>query len=135
MSASDVREFAAELRPILDRQLDDAEILAAMRDAATAKGIDWSQLKALVKAQAQDAKDDKGRVAKLVERAEFACAYADMLGERQDERESGNRSSSDDEQVSEGKVGGASLASMFAPADPSDDGLDIPPYLRREVRA
>ena len=43
---------------------------------------DWSQLKALLKAQVQDERDGKGggRVRRIVEKAEFASAYADMLG-------------------------------------------------------
>lgn len=44
---------------------------------------DWSQFKALVKAQVQDERDGSGegkRVKKIIERADYASAYADMLG-------------------------------------------------------
>jgi hypothetical protein len=60
-----------------------AEQIAALREVATAKGLDWSQLKALMKAQIQDEREESGdgkRVRKIVEKAEFASAYADMLG-------------------------------------------------------
>jgi hypothetical protein len=102
-SASDIRSFAQDLRPIVDRGLDDAEIVKGLRDAATDKGIDWSQLKSLVKAQAQDARDDGDRVAKLVERAEFASAYAEMLRANVNGNEE-TRSSSLSETLAQAKV-------------------------------
>jgi hypothetical protein len=82
-SSTDLKNIFAEARPIIERSLDDSELLAAIRDAAAAKGIDWSQAKALLKAQILDERDDSGsgkRVAKLIEKAEFASAYAAMLG-------------------------------------------------------
>jgi hypothetical protein len=91
MNTKDIRDIAKELRPIIDRELDDAEIKKGLSDAARAKGIAFAQLKALVKAQAQDARDGGSRVGKLVERADFACSYAEILNEH--ERETGNRSS------------------------------------------
>jgi hypothetical protein len=102
-TAADLRKFAQELRPIVDRGLDDAEILKGLREAATEKGIDWSQLKALVKAQAQDARDDGERVKKLVTRAEFASAYADMLSANVNENDE-SRSSSLSETLAQAKV-------------------------------
>lgn len=93
MNAKDLRDIAVELRAVVDRCIDDGEILKGLREAATAKGIDWSQLKALVKAQAQDARDDGDRVGKLVERADFALAYAEMLNMNAKEN---SRSSSED---------------------------------------
>jgi hypothetical protein len=59
------------------------EAPAAYRKAMIAAGRltapDWSQLKALVMAQARDARDDGDRVENLVRKAEYASAYADML--------------------------------------------------------
>lgn len=78
-----LKEIFAAGRPLIEAQLDLADQVAALRDAATAKGLDWSQLKALMKAQIQDERDDAGdgrRVKRIVEKAEFASAYADMLG-------------------------------------------------------
>lgn len=79
--AADVKGFAQELRPHIEAALDSAEILKGLAAAAREKGIDWSALKALVKAQAQDARDgtDK-RVAAIIDKADFAASYADMLG-------------------------------------------------------
>lgn len=80
-SATDLKQIATGARRLIEQAIDVAEELAAFREAASAKGIDWSQLKALLKAQVLDERDgsDK-RVSKLLEKAEFATAYADMLG-------------------------------------------------------
>lgn len=79
--AADVKGFAKELRPHIEAALDTAEVLKGMAAAAREKGIDWTQLKALVKAQALDAREgtDK-RVAAIIEKADYAASYADMLG-------------------------------------------------------
>lgn len=78
-----LKQIFTAARPLVEQWLDVGEQIAALRDAATAKGLDWSQLKALLKAQVQDERDGKGggkRVRRIVEKAEFASAYADMLG-------------------------------------------------------
>ncbi|MEQ9634631.1 MAG: hypothetical protein RLW68_00955 [Devosia marina] len=84
MSTSDaLKSICTEARPLIEQHLDIAEQLVALRDAATAKGLEWSSVKALIKAQIQDERDESGegkRVKKIVEKAEFASAYADMLG-------------------------------------------------------
>lgn len=70
-------------RPLVERWLEISEQMAALRDVATAKGLDWSQVKALVKAQVQDEHDENGdgkRVKRIIDKAEAASAYADMLG-------------------------------------------------------
>lgn len=81
ITSTQLKQITAEARPIIERQLDDALKLAALRDVVAAAGGDWSQLKALLKAQIQDeeAGEDK-RVRKVLEKAEYAAAYADMLG-------------------------------------------------------
>jgi hypothetical protein len=80
-SATDLREVVATARPLIEEWLDIAEQIAALRTLATEKGLDWSQIKSLVKAQVQDERDgDNKRVQRIIERAEFASAYADMLG-------------------------------------------------------
>lgn len=81
-SSTALQQISQAARPLIEAHLDIAEQIAALRDAATAQGIDWSQLKALIKAQIQDERDgsDGKRVRKIVEKAEFAAAYADMLG-------------------------------------------------------
>lgn len=81
MSTSNaLREIWTEARPYIEQQLEVAEVIKGFREAATAKGLEWSSVKALIKAQIEDEKDGKGRVRKLIEKGEFTTAYADMLG-------------------------------------------------------
>lgn len=84
MATSDaLRDISRAARPLIEQALDIADQIAALRNVATEKGLDWSQLKALLKAQIQDERDETGegkRVKRVVEKAEFASAYADMLG-------------------------------------------------------
>jgi DNA-binding transcriptional MerR regulator len=75
-----LREIWTEARPYVEQQLQVAEVIKGFREAATAKGLEWSSVKALIKAQIQDEQDGGKRVQKLIEKAEFATAYADMLG-------------------------------------------------------
>lgn len=75
-----LRNIWTEARPYIEQQLEVAEVIKGFREAATAKGLEWSTVKALIKAQIQDEKDGKNRVGALLEKAEFATAYADMLG-------------------------------------------------------
>lgn len=79
-TSQDLKSLVTEARPVIERMLDDAELLAGFRDTAKEKGIDWSQVKALLKAQIQDERDDGKRVSRIIEKADFAAAYADMLG-------------------------------------------------------
>lgn len=84
MSSSKVlKQIFAAGRPMVEQALDVAEQIAALRETATNQGLDWSQVKALLKAQIQDERDERGdgrRVQRLLEKAEFASSYADMLG-------------------------------------------------------
>lgn len=81
MSTSDaLREIWSEARPYIEQQLEIAEVIKGFREAATAKGLEWSTVKAMIKAQIEDEKDGKHRMAKLIEKAEFALGYADILG-------------------------------------------------------
>lgn len=81
MSTKDaLREIWSEARPYVEQQLELAEIIKGFRETATAKGLEWSTVKAMIKAQVDDEKDGKNRMAKLLEKAEFALGYADMLG-------------------------------------------------------
>lgn len=80
ISSKTLKEIVSEARPIIERQLDDAERIAAFREVVTEQGGDWSSLKALIKAQIQDERDEGSRVKKILDKAEFATGYADMLG-------------------------------------------------------
>lgn len=77
-----LQQIAKEARPLIEQWLDLSEQFAAFRETATAHGLDWSAIKSLLKAQAQDARNDEGtkRVDRIIAKADFATAYADMLG-------------------------------------------------------
>jgi hypothetical protein len=63
--------------------LDDAELIAGLRGVIADNGGDWGSLKALIKAQIQDERDEAGdgkRVKKILDKADYSAAYADMLG-------------------------------------------------------
>lgn len=81
MKKADAIAFEKELRPIIEDEIDKAEILKAMAKAVRDKGGDWAQFKKLVKAKIEDSRDgsDK-RVSAIVEKADFAATYADWLG-------------------------------------------------------
>lgn len=79
-SSTELRNLVTEARPLIEGQLDAAEIIKGLREAATAKGFDWSQIKALLKAQILDERDGKHRVKAILEKADSATAYAGMLG-------------------------------------------------------
>lgn len=81
--SSDLKSIVATARPLIEQQLDLAEQVSALRNAATAKGLDWSQIKALLKAEIRDERDENGdykRVNKVIDKADAASAYAGMLG-------------------------------------------------------
>jgi hypothetical protein len=83
LSSTKLKEIVTEARPIIERMLDDAELIKGLREVVTANGGEWSSLKALIKAQIEDERDDAGdgkRVRKILDKADFAAAYADMLG-------------------------------------------------------
>lgn len=77
-----LRDIFKAARPLIGEWLDIGEQIAALRDTATAAGLDWSAVKALIKAQIQDERDNNEgkRVTRILEKAEFASSYADMLG-------------------------------------------------------
>lgn len=83
LTSVQLKQIVTEARPLVERQLDLAEQIAGLREVVTSAGGDWSQLKALVKAQIQDERDDASdgkRVQRILDKADYANAYADMLG-------------------------------------------------------
>lgn len=78
-----IRNIATEARPVVERWLDAAEQLAAFGEVCRDQGIEWSPIKALLKASILDERDEGGegkKVKALVEKADNAVAYADILG-------------------------------------------------------
>lgn len=81
VTSQQLKSVVAEARPIIERQMADAELLVGLRDVVASSGGDWAQLKALIKAQIKDeAEGSNEHVQKVLEKAEYATAYADMLG-------------------------------------------------------
>jgi hypothetical protein len=82
ISSKTLKDIVSEARPIIERQIDDAERISGFREVVASAGGDWGALKALIKAQIQDERDETGdgkRVKKILDKAEFATGYADML--------------------------------------------------------
>lgn len=78
-----IKELSAAARPLVEQQCDLVEQFTALRKAATEKGIDWGQLKGLLRAQILDARDESGsgkHVERIIEKADFAASYVDLLG-------------------------------------------------------
>jgi hypothetical protein len=80
ITAKDLQDLREASVPSIRAMIDAAVILAGARTTATQKGIDWSQFKALLKAEILDGDDDGERVSNILKKADTATAYADMLG-------------------------------------------------------
>lgn len=78
-----LKDIMIEARPIIERQMNDAKLIAGFREVVANAGGDWGALKALIKAHVEDENDETGegrRVQKIRDRADDTSAYADMLG-------------------------------------------------------
>lgn len=80
VTAQFLKGIMAEARPIIERQMNDAKLIAGFRTVVANNGGDWGALKALIKASVQDDEDGGTRVQKIVDKADDTAAYADMLG-------------------------------------------------------
>lgn len=79
--ASLLKQIRADARPYIEQALDLAEVFTGFRKLATENGLDWGVIKALIKAKVQDEKEGGTvKVERIIEKADFATAYADMLG-------------------------------------------------------
>ena len=76
---AELRKIATAARPAIISWLEAAEELAGFSDLCRTKDIEWSQVKALLKAEYQDAQDGGQRVQKIIDKADRASAYAEML--------------------------------------------------------
>jgi hypothetical protein len=94
MKIETLRKIAREYRLVADRKLDDKELCKGFSDLCREEGIAWTQLRALVDAEAADARDGGHRVGKIVEKADFASSYAEILACHKDEPKRQIRSSS-----------------------------------------
>lgn len=83
LTSQSLKDIRSEARLIIERQLNDTVMLAALRDTFTAQGGDWGALKALIKAEIQDEQDENGdrkKLRKVTDRAAATGEYADLLG-------------------------------------------------------
>mgnify|MGYP000978116410 CR=1 FL=1 len=83
VTAQFLKNIMTEARPIIERQMSDAKLIAGFRTIVASNGGDWGALKALIKAHVEDENDETGagkRVQKIVDKADDTAAYADMLG-------------------------------------------------------
>lgn len=125
LSSKALKDLFAEARPIIERQLDDAELIAGLREVVTAQGGDWSSLKALLKAQIQDERDEAGegkRVRKILDKADYSAAYADLLGLKMNE----NNFSADEFDPETGEVIDTTGTPETADGFPVGVGADLP---------
>ena len=156
----DILALAGEARPVIERWLEIGEQIAAFRDLATEKQIEWSQLKAVLVASIKDVDGGK-RLQKLAGAADNRLSYADILlnpkGANRKEIKYPDRSAPTKQSPSAVPIpdttprdGGADLASIKAaegalnspqpdgaPSTNSDPLNCIPSYLDRtaELRA
>lgn len=135
-SSAMLRKIFDEARPLVEQALDLSAQFAAFRELATNNGLDWSQIKALLKAQVQDerAGDGSKRIDRIIEKADFAQAYADMLGltDRANLNENKNSAPPHDPSTGEiietdaernsaaGRADGCNDASVASPPIPSE---------------
>lgn len=79
--ASLLRQIRADARPYIEQALELAEVFTGFRKLASENGLDWGVIKALIKAEVQDEKEGGSeKVDRIIEKADFAASYADMLG-------------------------------------------------------
>jgi hypothetical protein len=79
--ASLLRQIREDARPYIEQALDLAEVFTGFRKLASENGLDWGVIKALIKAEVQDEREGGDeKVKRIIDKADFASAYADMLG-------------------------------------------------------
>jgi hypothetical protein len=123
-SSSQLKKIITEIRPIIERQLDDAQLIAGFRNTVAEQGGDWSALKALVKAHIKDERDEAGdgkHVRAILERAEYSSVYADMLGWANMNENNFSSDNSLPEATVKGEADGT-LPRIASPAVPLDNG-------------
>jgi hypothetical protein len=76
-----LRQIRTDARPYVEQWLELATVFSGFRKLASENGLDWGVIKALIKAEIQDELEGgSNKVDRIIEKADFAAAYADMLG-------------------------------------------------------
>jgi len=133
MKVETLRMVAREYRQVAERKLDDKDICKGFSDLCREEGIAWTQLRAIVDAEAADARDGGKRVGKIVEKADYASSYADILAGKHEPKVQIRSSSVS---IAAGTDAPAvrpvvQAQPLAAPATPAPFDEDIPVYLRR----
>lgn len=89
-----LNSIVAAARPLIEDWLDIADQLAAFRETADEKNLDWSQIKNLLKATILDERDDGERVAKLSAKAGKISEYLELLKPTSGDKKSPNEPTS-----------------------------------------
>lgn len=128
-----LRQIFTEARPLVVQALELAEKFKGFRDLASNNGLDWSQIKALLKAQVQDeiADDGNKRVDRIIHKAEFASAYADMLRLGTSNMNEDNFSASEASYADEDRGVDATLDTPLSLPPHDSDGVLIEPDVTR----
>src|ERR1700761_7639647 len=79
ISVNDLRSIVREATPLIEDSLDIADQLAAFRETADAKKLDWSQIKNLIKAKILDERDAMADPPRKGERVKNLTAKAGKL--------------------------------------------------------
>lgn len=82
-SAEALKKHADRIRGLLSQQIALSADFAELRKEVNGDGFDYSDLKAVTKADLLDADDGKGRVAKLREKAGNLSLYLDVVAPEQ----------------------------------------------------
>jgi hypothetical protein len=100
LTSEQLKKIRAEARPYIQRQMEDAKIIAGFREVVSAGGGDWGALKAVIKAEIQDEDDEGGnnkKIGKIADKAEWTRIYLDMLGLGSNLNEKNSFAEGDDE--------------------------------------
>lgn len=137
MKVSTLRKIAREYRAVADRKLDDKELCKGFSDLCREEGIAWTQLRGLVDAQAADDRDGGKRVEKIVEKADFASSYADLLTGKDEPKAEIRSSEKPPEKPVQRAEPVSAVSATIAPALESPPASfempDVPDFLDRRV--
>lgn len=79
--ASLLRQIHTEARPYVEQLVELNTVFTGFRKLATANGLDWGQIKALLRAEIEDGEEGGSeKVDRIIKKAEFAGEYATLLG-------------------------------------------------------
>lgn len=76
-----LRQIYTEARPYVEQLVELNVAFTGFRKLATDNGLDWGQIKALLRAEIEDGEDGGSeKVDRIIQKAEYASEYAALLG-------------------------------------------------------